>query len=815
MRWWLTQHMTSALALVTISTIITQVTSNAVFELRLKKFQNEYGRNADGHCCSGFRNSHGICSGQCNTKFRVCLKVYQDVIDPSQPCTFGEAETPVFDRNQVDFTSMDLAGFVNPVRFSMNAWQGTFSLIIEAWHIQRNGSATYAGPELITRLMTQQFLEVGQDWTEDQHSTPHSALDYEFRVTCQENYFDQGCRKWCKPRNDNFGHYSCNATGDIVCNKGWQGTDNYCLKPICSTDCHLTQGFCDKPNECKCHSGWKGAKCDECMVYPGCLHGSCEKPWRCDCYEGWGGLFCNQDLNYCTNHKPCKNGATCFNTEPGSYSCKCPPGFSGTNCEIINDTCAMTPCKNGGTCLDSGDDNFVCQCPIGYTGQYCEISGQSCSEFPCAHSASCEDTSYGYKCHCKAGYEGTNCDRKINECQSDPCRNGGSCVDIHNGYQCVCPVGFTGKNCENNIDDCKYRPCLNGGSCIDGLDSFKCQCVPGFIGDLCQNNVDDCNTRPCANGGTCLDKVNDFQCQCRPGWDGRYCTKSVPIPPSPCESNPCENHGFCVTAAELAVGYKCNCRFNFAGPRCTIPMGRPDSLKAEQMSTAQIVLIVTFSIAVPVLAVISALVIICMKRRRRMEFERQNEEARRQNEANMVHNACNAANNKCLEDHMIFNSLDYPSKPLNTESHMQSQYHQVPHLSQHNYQEDNYKKVASENPYSIVPARSTKTINTDNSRLSLADRLEKDLDALTMRGTPTSELNSSCKGIPETHMPRALSHSEVLNKGRVSGGNSSSDMCISTNTLTSSCTGPSTCTTPSSVFVIEEHYDENYIATEV
>lgn len=47
------------------------------------------------------------------------------------------------------------------------------------------------------------------------------------------------------------------------------------------------------------------------------------------------------------------------------------------------------------------------------------------------------------------------------------------------------------------------------------------------------------------------------------------------------------------------------------------------------------------------------------------------------------------------------------------------------------------------------------------------------------------------------------------------GGGGSCDIHTSTNTLTSTCT-PSTCTTPSSVFVIEEHYDdENYIATEV
>lgn len=102
---------------------LSQTCANAVFELRLKKFVNQYGRDTEGHCCSGFRNSQGQCSGTCRTKFRVCLKVYQEVIDPKSPCTFGEAETPILGENEVDFSKADLAGFVNPVRFQLASWQ--------------------------------------------------------------------------------------------------------------------------------------------------------------------------------------------------------------------------------------------------------------------------------------------------------------------------------------------------------------------------------------------------------------------------------------------------------------------------------------------------------------------------------------------------------------------------------------------------------------------------------------------------------------------------------------------------------------------
>lgn len=94
------------------------------------------------------------------------------------------------------------------------------------------------GPALITRLMTQRWLELGETWTADDHHTAHASLSYEYRVVCQEHYYGEGCRKWCKPRNDSFGHYVCNATGYLVCLEGWQGTKNYCITreyPLCNS----------------------------------------------------------------------------------------------------------------------------------------------------------------------------------------------------------------------------------------------------------------------------------------------------------------------------------------------------------------------------------------------------------------------------------------------------------------------------------------------------------------------------------------------------------------------------------------------------
>ena len=93
-----------------------------MFELELKRYLNFKGRDNNGACCSGYLRRNGSCSEMCNTKFRVCLKVYQEVIDYKANCTFGEVITPVLGNNEIDFQN-PLTQFENPVQFSLDAWQ--------------------------------------------------------------------------------------------------------------------------------------------------------------------------------------------------------------------------------------------------------------------------------------------------------------------------------------------------------------------------------------------------------------------------------------------------------------------------------------------------------------------------------------------------------------------------------------------------------------------------------------------------------------------------------------------------------------------
>lgn len=105
---------------------------------------------------------------------------------------------------------------------------------------------------------------------------------------------------------------------------------------MCNSTCHPQHGYCEKPGECRCRTGWMGEDCDKCHAYPGCKHGTCRRPWECNCEPGWGGFLCDEQLDYCEkNPKTCQNGGKCTSVvkEDGDFTCECPSGYRGKNCE--------------------------------------------------------------------------------------------------------------------------------------------------------------------------------------------------------------------------------------------------------------------------------------------------------------------------------------------------------------------------------------------------------------------------------------------------------------------------------------------------
>lgn len=85
------------------------------------------------------------------------------------------------------------------------------------------------GKRLITRMAIQQFLDVGTEWRNRTWSGRHNqSFQFDYRVRCLPDYYGDGCDKYCRGRDDKFGHYICGEGGEVQCLDGWTGV--YCEK---------------------------------------------------------------------------------------------------------------------------------------------------------------------------------------------------------------------------------------------------------------------------------------------------------------------------------------------------------------------------------------------------------------------------------------------------------------------------------------------------------------------------------------------------------------------------------------------------------
>ncbi|KAI1237901.1 hypothetical protein IHE44_0013993 [Lamprotornis superbus] len=543
-------------------TILQQrVSGSGVFQLELHEFVNSHGYLASGETCFP----------HCRTFFSVCLKHFQTVVSPGS-CTFGSIITPVLGINS--FSIKDTERFDSPIKLPFNfTWPGTFSLIIQAWHAPDNylpeGSRPPPDEWLISQMSIQRSLSVGEDWSQDVHQGPLTKLRYSYRVVCSENYYGESCSRLCKRRDDRFGHYVCAADGSLACLPGWAG--EYCTEPtqrcaaplralaarselagkgarliaLNSSSCCKPSVWLDVPNRMDIATSLESAsavlvgKAATAAATGRVKHNGSAYVMK----DGVAssviklsktrspnlGVFA--DLNYCTHHRPCKNGATCMNTGQGSYTCACKPGFTGVDCEHEISECDSNPCRNGGSCTDMEN---------------------------------------GYHCLCPPGYYGTHCEHSALTCIDSPCFNGGTCLEKEQGasYACVCPFGFTGSNCEKKVDRCTSNPCANDGSCFYLGQIRVCRCRPGFSGQKCEININDCARNPCSNGGTCHDLINDYTCTCMPGYSGRNCDIKTR---DECASGPCENGGTCYSGL-YSANFVCYCPSGFMGNRCELPV---------------------------------------------------------------------------------------------------------------------------------------------------------------------------------------------------------------------------------------------------
>uniref|UniRef100_A0A8C2L8T5 Delta-like protein n=1 Tax=Cricetulus griseus TaxID=10029 RepID=A0A8C2L8T5_CRIGR len=603
------------------------------FELQLSALRNVNGELLSGACCDGdgrTTRAGGCGRDECDTYVRVCLKEYQAKVTPTGPCSYGYGATPVLGGNSFYLPPAGAAGdrararsrtgghqdpglVVIPFQF---AWPRSFTLIVEAWDWDND---TTPDEELLIERVSHAGMINPEDRWKSLHFSGHVAhLELQIRVRCDENYYSPTCNKFCRPRNDFFGHYTCDQYGNKACMDGWMGKE--CKEGV-GTGMH--RPHCSVP---RCSYGWQGKFCDECVPYPGCVHGSCVEPWHCDCETNWGGLLCDKDLNYCGSHHPCVNGGTCINAEPDQYLCACPDGYLGKNCERAEHACASNPCANGGSCHEV-PSGFECHCPSGWSGPTCALGecraagarcraqwvtplvsftdANECEGKPCLNAFSCKNLIGGYYCDCLPGWKGINCHiSQYGGPPPDP-----SPRDLVNGYQCVCPRGFGGRHCELEYDKCASSPCRRGGVCEDLVDGFRCHCPRGLSGLLCEVTcpggacrgagrspgrvgtqverglipahvfptvIDGCGFEAgsrthgvapsgiCGPHGHCVSLPGgNFSCVCDSGFTGTYCHENI----DDCMGQPCRNGGTCIDEVD---SFRCFCPSGWEGELCDI-----------------------------------------------------------------------------------------------------------------------------------------------------------------------------------------------------------------------------------------------------
>lgn len=101
-----------------------------------------------------------------------------------------------------------------------------------------------------------------------------------------------------------------------------------------SGQCVFAAVFCSAGQTCnEANGNCEGGDVDECETNP-CVRGLCTdlpNGYLCSCPPGWTGTNCELDVNECLSN-PCQNGGVCTNLQPG-YTCACANGFEGENCE--------------------------------------------------------------------------------------------------------------------------------------------------------------------------------------------------------------------------------------------------------------------------------------------------------------------------------------------------------------------------------------------------------------------------------------------------------------------------------------------------